>query len=367
MKRATVIVALGFLGLLASAPAAPAAPTEAVRGVALGLFATDPDWDYGPMIRELRARGATDVLVVVQLSQHDRFASDLALVPGHAPSASALRRTIRQARAAGLRVALMPIVHLRVREPHEWRGTLAPADGVDTWFARYADVVLPLAELARREGVARFVVGSELSSLEPFEARWRALIDDVRARFDGPLLYSTNWDRLEPQSDEPAVVAFWDALDEVGLTAYFPLSDRDETPSEEAIARAWVAPKRTIAAFAGRVGRPVVFTEVGYPSRVGAARAPWDDGPRGDGPRGDGPPGDGPRVDLEQQRRLVAGFCDVFASTGEVRGFYAWNWFGVGGARDPGFTLRGKPAATELERCFARWLDAPQADGLEGR
>lgn len=361
MKRAAIIGALGVLGLLASATAAPAAPTEAVRGVALGLFATDRDWDYGPMIRELRARGATDVLVVVQVSQHDRFASDLAFVPGHAPSAAALTRTIRQARAAGLRVALMPIVHLRVREPHEWRGILAPADGVDTWFARYADVVLPLAELAHREGVARFVVGSELSSLEPFEARWRALIAALRARFDGSLLYSTNWDRLAPAADAPAPVAFWDALDEVGVTAYFPLSDRDEAPTEDAIARAWVAPKREIAAFAARVGRPVVFTEVGYPSRVGAARAPWDDGPRGDGLL------DTPQVDLEQQRRLVAGFCDAFAPRGEVRGFYAWNWFGVGGARDSGFTLRGKPAAAELERCFARWPDAPRGDGWEER
>ncbi|MBX3251683.1 MAG: hypothetical protein KF901_31185 [Myxococcales bacterium] len=100
----------------------------------------------------------------------------------------------------------------------------------------------------------------------------------------------------------------------------------------------------------------VVLTEVGYPSRRGAARAPWDDGPGA------------PVVDLEQQRVLVGAFCDAFAERGVIEGFYAWNWFGVGGPRDTGFTLRGKPAGRALEACFERpWeraerLERPESD-----
>jgi hypothetical protein len=341
--------------------------SRSVKGVALGLFASDPHWDYGPMLRELAARGATDVLIVVQLSQHDRFASDLTFASTgttHAPTERTLVRTLRQARALGLRVGLMPIVHLRHREAHEWRGMLAPADGLDTWMRRYRAALLPLAERAEAEGATRFVIGSELSSLEPFDVAWRALARDVRARFSGTLVYSTNWDRLRGDATLPPV-AFWDAVDEVGLTAYFPLAASAEAPSEEALIDAWRAPHAAIAELSRRTGKPIVLTEVGYPSRRGALRAPWDDGAhdgsheaRGsshDDPRVGSTDDDDVRVDLEQQRRGFAAFCEVFAASDAIEGFYAWNWFGVGGARDDGFSLRGKPAAAELERCFARW------------
>ena len=52
--------------------------------------------------------------------------------------------------------------------------------------------------------------------------------------------------------------------------------------------------------------------------------------------------------------RLYRGFCDAFAQAPSVSGFYVWNWFGFGGPRDLGFTPRGKPAANELAKCFAR-------------
>ncbi|MBX3275882.1 MAG: hypothetical protein KF729_36830 [Sandaracinaceae bacterium] len=351
MRRAALVATIALATALGAAGGAedrePAVGSDgaAVRGVALGLFATDPEWDYGPMLRELRARGASDVLLVVQLSQRDRFSSDLVMRPGHAPSEAALTRTIRDARARGLRVGLMPIVHLLERRAEEWRGQLTPADGLDTWFARYGELVLGLAALAEREGVTRLVVGSELSSLEPYDARWRALVAAVRLRFSGALAYSANWDRLDD-------VRFWDALDEIGLTAYFPLSHGDEAPSAAALARAWERPRARIAALARRHGRPVVLTEVGYPSRRGAARAPWDDGPPADRAS---------IVDLEQQRVLYDAFCEAFAGRGVIDGFYAWNWFGVGGPRDTSFTLRGKPAARALEACFARaWSAAPE-------
>jgi hypothetical protein len=364
MKHTSIVLLLGlFVALTVGAdrdasarPPSDAVASGAVRGVALGLFASDPDWDYGPMLRELAARDATDVLIVVQLSQDDRFASELTLASTgstHAPTERTLVRTLRQARALGLRVGLMPIVHLRRREAHEWRGMLAPADGLDAWMRSYRAALLPLVEHAEAAGVTRFVIGSELSSLEPFDDAWRALARDVRARFSGRLVYSTNWDRLHGDATLPPV-AFWDAVDEIGLTAYFPLADTDDAPSEAALVDAWRAPHDAIAALSRRTGKPVVLTEVGYPSRRGALRSPWDGGPRSASDPA-GARADAVRVDLEQQRRGFAAFCDVFAASDAIEGFYAWNWFGVGGARDDGFSLRGKPAAAELERCFSRW------------
>jgi hypothetical protein len=330
----------------------PPADTEPfVRGVALGLFASDPEWDYGPLVDEIRARGATDVLVVVTAYQSDRFASDIAPRHGHSPSEATVDRTLRQVRRGGMRAALMPVVRLQKRDPHEWRGTIAPADGLDAWFASYRRFVLPLARIAEGAGAQRLVVGSELSSLERYERRWRALISELRECFSSTLTYSANWDHAH-------AVGFWDALDEVGLTAYFPLrsdsaGDSDsnhEPPSPEILARAWQTPRAQIAALGRRVGKPVLITEVGYPSRRGAADHPWDDASAAE-------------VDLRMQQLLYRSFCDAFMQTRSVSGFYVWNWFGFGGPRDAGFTPRGKPAASELAACFARPWPAPAPVG----
>ena len=341
--RAAVLVALISAGVLGGALGAargtwhatlPVDDETFVRGVALGLFATDSEWDYGPLVDEIRARGATDMLVVVNAYQSTRFASDIGPRPGLSPSEATVARTLSQVKRAGMRAALMPVVRLQTRGSHDWRGVIAPADGLDAWFESYRRFVLPLARIAEDAGVQRFVVGSELSSLEPYEGRWRALISEVRERFSRTLTYSANWDRIH-------AVEFWDALDEVGLTAYFPLATEGEPLSSETLARAWRTPRAEIDSLARRVGKPVLITEIGYASQRSAADRPWDDTSTAE-------------VDLRLQQHLYRGFCDAFAQAPSVSGFYVWNWFGFGGPRDLGFTPRGKPAANELAKCFAR-------------
>ena len=93
MQRGAIALAAAGL-LLGSAIAAArpaeqvanvAADTKFVRGVALGLFATDSDWDYGPLVTEIADRGATDVLIVVNAYQSNRFTSDIQAMPGRTP------------------------------------------------------------------------------------------------------------------------------------------------------------------------------------------------------------------------------------------------------------------------------------------
>jgi len=343
MLASALVLGVALAAPLASEPVAPpASDTTFVRGVALGLFATDPDWDYGPLIDEIGARGATDVLVVVNGYQSNRFSSDIALRRGHSPSEATVARTLDQVQRAGMRAALMPVVRLDKRAPHEWRGTITPADGLDTWFASYRHFVFPLARIADDAGAQRFVVGSELSSLEVYEGRWRTLISELREQFSRTLTYSANWDHVD-------AVGFWDALDEVGLTAYFPLGSGGEPPAADTLAKAWRTPRAEIDALGRRLGKPVLITEIGYPSQRTAAAQPWDNTSDAE-------------VDLRLQQRLYRSFCDAFAQTPSISGFYVWNWFGFGGPRDGGFTPRGKPAASELASCFARrWTAQTQA------
>src|SRR5207249_10941939 len=69
-------------------------------------------------------------------------------------------------------------------------------------------------------------------------------------------------------------VAFWDALDFVGVQAYYPLAVTARPPADS-IRAAWEAIAARLGALAHRTGRRVVLTEVGYRSVAGALREPW--------------------------------------------------------------------------------------------
>lgn len=316
MKRplARILLRLWLLALLALGCDRGGPPPA--RGIALGLFAASPTWDYGPLIDEIAAHLATDVLVVIPLHM---AAPDSPGLTATVPEAT-LRRTLGQARAARLRVTLMPMVDLETPRPGAWRGTLAPPP---TWWDSYTQHVLALADLAQQVGAHRLVVGSELCALEADEARWRTLISLIRKRYSGVLTYSANWDHHRS-------VPFWDALDEVAVTAYFPVAT---TPLAVPLAEA--------RRFAASLGKPLAITELGYPGLASAAEAPWDH-----------QTGAVPderlqaellRVGLEGAR--AAGAADVFV----------WNWFGLGGAGDRGFSPQGKPAAAALVGVFSEW------------
>ena len=306
------------------------------RGVALGLFASDPRYDYGMLLREVADLGARDVMLVVPLAQPDIDSP----APSVAVPAHRVERALGQARGLGLRVGVMVIVELRAAPPGQWRGQLRPSEGAARWFAAYGAALVELAAVSQRQGAARFGVGSELVSLEPYARQWRTLIAETRRVFRGRVFYSVNWDDLHRPT-------FLDAVDEVGVSAYFAMAPSGERPTEGSMRRAWDDADASLATLSRRVGRPVFLSEVGYPSVRSAAERPWDER-------------SGAPLDLDLQRALFEGFrarhCGEHRTEATAaRGFYVWNWFGFGGPTDTGFTPRGKPAAAVLRGCF----DAP--------
>lgn len=352
--------------MLLAACAAPAARPGFLRGVALGLFGDEPPVDYRRQLDELRALGATDVSLVLTGFVKDIRSSEVYAWPGFTPTPDEVAALTREARSRGLRVTLFPFLRLEHRSADEWRGRLAPPD-LESFFRSYEAFVLPYARAAGRAGASTFVVGSELVSTETREDLWRPLIARVRSLFPGTLLYSANWDRYEH-------VPFWDALDAVGISAYYELAPKErfaESPVEppppsppgrfaparddrprltvDELARAWRPILDRLAAFRRRVGKPIVFTEVGYPSQEGASARPWDEHRRAP-------------FDAEEQRRAFAAFAETFAAPSPVDGAYVWIWFERGGARDRSYTPRGKPAEIVLRNFYrpAQWLPPPR-------
>ena len=141
------------------------------------------------------------------------------------PSDEAVRTAARLARGRGMRVMLFPLVHVQKLDTGEWRGTLRPADW-GMWFQAYGEFILHYARLAEAESIEVFSVGSELCSSETHEGEWRELIARVRWVYHGRVLYSANWDHYRD-------IRFWDALDFVGVNAYYRLSAVSQPTVEE--------------------------------------------------------------------------------------------------------------------------------------
>ncbi len=317
-------------------PAPMVRPKGFARGVSLGLFVSERDpaarrFYYEQLLDEIKELGATDVSLVVRWAQDDIRASSVERDAVTAPD-EVLVEVMEMCEARSLRVFLLPILHLRQRKRGEWRGKLKPADE-EAWWSSYGAMITHYARLSQAHKVSLLAVGSELVSMERHQNRWRALIKDVRRVYEGRLTYSANWDHFEP-------VQFWDALDVVGVTAYQELSKADD-PDEESLVKGWSAFTRRLRPWAKRHGHKVLITEVGFPSHTQGVARPWDYTPRGE-------------VDLALQLRAFRATYRVWNEDPLLEGLFVWNWFGVGGPGDRGYTPRGKPAAHVLHHWYRR-------------
>ncbi|MEM7675390.1 MAG: hypothetical protein AAF449_05240, partial [Myxococcota bacterium] len=308
-------------------------PPPPERGVALGLFSQDPDYRYRELIDEVGATGASHISLTWVWWQENVRATEIRSVPGWSATEVQLRDSIRYARQLDLHVTVFPIVRLKTSTRNEWRGRIEP-DDEDQWWRSYEAFILKAAVIAIEEGAGRLSVGSELLTREHMRSRWLRLIERVRIAAPGvELMYSANWDHFRP-------VRFWDALDVVGLTAYWELT-KDLKASTATLAAAWDPVLKELQDWSLRVQRPLVLTEVGYPSLDGGAAWPWDETRRA-------------ATDLEEQRRAYLAFIRRFAGQPWLQGVYWWNWFGFGGPDDTNYTPRGKPSGDLIRAWYTR-------------
>ncbi|MCG6928166.1 MAG: hypothetical protein LJF30_23020 [Acidobacteria bacterium] len=203
------------------------------------------------------------------------------------------------------------------------------------WFESYQDYILPYARDAQAAGADMFCVGRELdSSMVQREADWRRLIARIRDEFDGPLVYSANFDSWDG-------IQLWDALDFIGVSAYFPLSDRAD-PSLGELEAGWARALEPLEAASKRWGRPVLLTEAGFPSIASAARSPWKE--------------EKTRADVWLQSRCYEATLRALADRPWIEGAFFWLWerSSEPAFRDPSHTIKGKPAMFVM----GRWYEA---------
>lgn len=329
----------------ASAPGSPApeGPGPELRGVTLDARRPPPDSTLPALAR----LGATHVALIPFAFMRRMDTPELHFRPEvgwYSESATGARELGREADALGLRLIVKPQVWIAESEgPDLWSANVAFEDEADwaAWEADYHAFLLHHARLSEEIGADVLVVGTELGrAVRERPAFWRGLIAEVRGVFSGRLTYAANW------HDDAEHVAFWDALDFVGIQAYFPLVETG-TPSADALRAGWQEPKRRLRALRERWGRPLLFTEIGYRSVPFAAARPWQWPERGEDVR----------PDPALQARLYAAAFEAWWAEPGFAGLVLWKWYGQprdGAAHAGDYSPQGKPAEAVLRAWFGR-------------
>lgn len=346
----SIVFALLFsISLMNESHVTYAAVSNWYKSVSVQPTSTD-DFSQGHFqesMRRLKATGSNAVTLIIPYYQSNLYSTDLGR-GWNTPSDESLRSAIRFAKSQGLQVTLK--VHAE-SYTGDWRAGIYPSDR-DTWFGKYNDILMNYARMGRDEGVTEIVVGAELyrmaAQTQNYDntSRWKGMISNVRSVFGGRLSYSAN--HTGPaEKDE---IFFWDALDVIGVSAYFPLAENITNPSIEQLKSSWQYWHETqILPLYNKWKKPIMFSEIGYKSVPGAHKEPfawW---------RGGG-------VDQTEQARDYEALFQFWNEQSYMTGIHWWDWKSnpyFDSNSDTDYTPQGKQAEQTMKKWYGVGNNSP--------
>lgn len=307
----------------AEARARPAKADGAIRGITISTPTYNREWASDATAEAIaRVGGLGAGWIAFHPYAQIRADGSVAWRPidPEAPPAW-LTRPIEEAHRRGMRVMVKP--HLAYwGSPWSWRGDIdLEGEAVARFFADYGRWIEQVAAATAEADL--FVVATELDRLAENEAQWRAVIARVRAVHPAPLTWAANHDRY-------TALPFWDALDYVGVQAYFPLMERGE-PTRAALEAGWARVSTELRHVSERTGKPVLLTELGYNRSARAPFEPWAYEQGGEG------------AEEVQARCLEVALAAVEAEPA-IAGAFLWKW------------LPGEPGRGD----FGMWRPGPR-------
>jgi len=206
----------------------------------------------------------------------------------------------------------------------------------------YKNFILEFAKVAEEEKIAIFCIGTELEKFILHRPEyWRDLIAEVKKVYTGKLTYAANWDEYKR-------VPFWDALDYIGVDAYFPVSE-NHTPTVEETKAGWEQWKTELKTISEKENKKIIFAEYGYRNVDFSGKEPWKS--------------DREMIskNVNAQANLLEGLYQSLWNEDWFAGGFLWKWFiwheKVGGAEDNQFTPQNKPAQKIVEVYYSTHKD----------
>lgn len=254
-------------------------------------------------------------------------------------SRAGLIETVHLAKAAGIKVMLKP----QLWAYNQWIGDLEFEEEEDweVFEQHYQRFISRFARLADSLEIDLLCIGTEVkqSALQRSEF-WRRLIEDLRQIYKGKLIYAANWDNYTQ-------ITFWDALDYIGIDAYFPLTN-EKCPTVAELKQAWQPTIDSLTSFQTTWKRPILFTEFGYMSLEGCAYKAWLLEQKASSTP----------IDEQAQANALQALLETFGALDWWQGGFQWKWYPDRTAMlshdewQRAYTPQGKKAAKILKMLY---------------
>jgi hypothetical protein len=259
----------------------------------------------------LAQSGADHVSLVVSYVQNGNSAVDI-YAGQNTPTDEALISGISYAKSLGLEVS----IKLFVESGQGWRAEIRPYDK-NQWFANYTNIATKYGQLGQANGVSMIVLGTEMVGIasaaqDPANTgHWRKLIAAVRNVYTGSLTYGGNWGGAY---NEKAEIEFWDALDYIGVSAYYEPGRYVDGNNVEALKGYWAQIDNSeLKPLSQKWNKPIIFTEVGYRNIAGTTVDPWNFSRGGADSQG-------------EQNAAYQALFEYFDTTSHLAGIHLWDW-----------------------------------------
>ncbi len=292
-------------------------------------------------IRDLAADGANYVTLVVPLHQSNIYASDVH-ADGGTPTDQSLVDGIGYIRSLGLHVS----ISLHDDPPDgQWRAFINPSDR-NGWFYNYGQLVNHYGDIGQTNGAEEFVIATEMSSLTnptinaANTAGWNGIIFTARTHFKGLLTYCAQHGGYMEDDRE---LGFWPALDEIGISAYYPMGNHGASVSDMQ-ARWGQVDANELRQLAATNSKPIIFSEVGFVSGTNSLPDPGS---------AYGNPGS---ADMTDQANAYQALLSYWSGSSYFRGVQFWDWSSnptAGGPTDNGYTPQHKTAEQVMKQWFS--------------
>ncbi|GHU26127.1 hypothetical protein FACS1894164_16820 [Spirochaetia bacterium] len=272
--------------------------------------------------------GANHIILSPAGLQDTPQSTDIDFSGDSTPSDEELVEFINYAQGQGFRVILKPTINCK---NGVWRAFInffdheAPCEPKwGDWFASHEKFQLHYARIAADSGCVMFIMGCEMVMAERRADEWRELAVKVKKTFPGPISYNTD----KYQED---AVSFWDAVDVISSSGYYPLGHWDEELDRI---------EKMVRCF----NKPFFFAETGCMSTSGSSAIPnkWD------------LPGE---LDCSEQESWYRDMFSHCAARPWVEGFGLWAWPGklpAKGAADKGYGLWEKSACQVVKEFYTK-------------
>ena len=242
--------------------------------------------------------------------------------------------------ASELKMTVMMKPQIYLGRNH-WPGDIKMNSGKDwkLFFHYYFDWISHYAMLSEMYGIPLLCLGNELEAATVgHEKQWVNLITKIRKLYDGKITYGANWNY------EFKEIKFWNYLDYMGISEYYPLSSENNPTDSELLTGAESVMKK-INEIRIKYNKPVIFTEVGFRS----TQMPWKTALENQS---------SDKVNLESQKRCYNALFKASFGKTWLAGMYWWKWpsylsYG-GSAENKMFVPNNKPAESVVKKWYSK-------------